>query len=52
MVKNKQKADLNKDGKLSSYEEARGSAIEKLWQNKIESKRKVVVLLLEVVVKL
>src|SRR5210317_2201838 len=26
---NKNKADLNKDGKLSSYEEARGRAIEK-----------------------
>lgn len=28
-VKNKEKADLNKDGKLSSYEKKRGIAIEK-----------------------
>jgi hypothetical protein len=28
-LKNKQKADLNKDGKLSSYEKKRGQAIEK-----------------------
>ena len=41
MVKNKQKADLNKDGKLSSYEEARGSAIEKAMakQNRVKKKR-------------
>ena len=29
MLKNKKKADLNKDGKLSGYEKARGRAIEK-----------------------
>tara|TARA_R100000231_G_scaffold53524_1_gene45010 strand:- start:419 stop:865 length:447 start_codon:yes stop_codon:yes gene_type:complete len=29
MLKNKEKADLNKDGKISSYERARGLAIEK-----------------------
>lgn len=29
MIKNKSKADLNKDGKLSSYEKKRGAAIEK-----------------------
>jgi len=28
-LKNPDKADLNKDGKLSSYEKARGAAIEK-----------------------
>lgn len=31
-LKNKQKADLNKDGKLSSYEKKRGQAIEKSMQ--------------------
>ena len=29
MLKNPKKADLNKDGKLSSYEKRRGMAIEK-----------------------
>ena len=29
VVKNRKKADLNKDGKLSSYEKTRGKAIEK-----------------------
>jgi hypothetical protein len=29
MLKNPGKADLNKDGKINSYEEARGKAIEK-----------------------
>ena len=38
-VKNKEKADLNKDGELSSYEEKRGSAIEKSMGIK-ESKTK------------
>lgn len=38
-VKNKDKADLNKDGKLSSYEKTRGSAIEKAMGIK-ESKTK------------
>ncbi len=35
---NKNKADLNKDGKLSSYEEARGRAIEKAMakQNRVK----------------
>ena len=28
MVKNKEKADLDKDGKISSYENKRGMAIE------------------------
>ena len=28
-IKNKKKADLDKDGKLSSYEKTRGKAIEK-----------------------
>ena len=38
---NKNKADLNKDGKLSSYEEARGRAIEKAMakQNRVKKKR-------------
>lgn len=31
-LKNPEKADLNKDGKLSSYEQARGAAIEKAMQ--------------------
>lgn len=37
---NKNKADLNKDGKLSSYEEARGRAIEKAMakQNRVKKK--------------
>ncbi len=38
-VKNKDKADLNKDGELSSYEKTRGSAIEKAMGVK-ESKTK------------
>lgn len=40
MVKNKSKADLNKDGKLSSYEMKRGMAIEKAMakQNKVKMK--------------
>jgi len=33
-VENKEKADLNKDGKLSDYEEARGKAIEKSMAEK------------------
>ena len=32
-VKNKEKADLDKDGKLSSYEEKRGKAIEKAMED-------------------
>lgn len=38
---NKNKADLNKDGKLSSYEEARGRAIEKAMakQNRVKKQR-------------
>ena len=38
---NKNKADLNKDGKLSSYEEARGRAIEKAIakQNRVKKQR-------------
>ena len=38
---NKNKADLNKDGKLSSYEEARGRAIEKALakQNRVKKQR-------------
>ncbi len=40
MVKNKSKADLNKDGKLSSYEMKRGMAIEKAMakQNRVKMK--------------
>ena len=40
MVKNKSKADLNKDGKLSSYEKKRGMAIEKAMakQNRVKMK--------------
>jgi len=38
MIKNKSKADLNKDGKLSSYETKRGMAIEKAMkkQNRVK----------------
>ncbi len=38
---NKNKADLNKDGKLSSYEETRGRAIEKAMakQNRVKKQR-------------
>ena len=41
MIKNKEKADLNKDGKLSSYEKKRGMAIEKAMakQNRIKKKK-------------
>ena len=40
MIKNKSKADLNKDGKLSSYEKKRGMAIEKSMaaQNRVKVK--------------
>tara|TARA_B100000242_G_scaffold64029_1_gene39276 strand:- start:1924 stop:2325 length:402 start_codon:yes stop_codon:yes gene_type:complete len=40
MIKNKSKADLNKDGKLSSYEMKRGMAIEKAMakQNRVKMK--------------
>ena len=40
MVKDKNKADLNKDGKLSSYEMKRGMAIEKAMakQNRVKMK--------------
>ena len=40
MIKNKNKADLNKDGKLSSYEEKRGMAIERAMakQNRVKKK--------------
>jgi hypothetical protein len=40
MIKNKEKADLNKDGKLSSYEKKRGMAIEKAMskQNRVKMK--------------
>ena len=34
-LKNPKKADLNKDGKLSDYEEKRGAAIEKATQNEL-----------------
>ena len=34
-LKNPEKADLNKDGKINSYEEKRGMAIEKAMANKI-----------------
>jgi hypothetical protein len=41
MIKNKSKADLNKDGKLSSYETKRGMAIEKSMkkQNRVKLER-------------
>ena len=40
MLKNPKKADLNKDGKLSSYEKRRGMAIEKAMaqQNRVKMK--------------
>ena len=40
MIANKNKAELNKDGKLSSYEEKRGMAIEKSMaaQNRVKVK--------------
>ena len=40
MLKNVRKADLNNDGKLSSYERNRGMAIEKAMskQNKVQMK--------------
>tara|TARA_R100000234_G_scaffold115793_1_gene92118 strand:+ start:288 stop:731 length:444 start_codon:yes stop_codon:yes gene_type:complete len=40
MIKNKSKADLNKDGKLSSYEKKRGMAIERSMaaQNRVKVK--------------
>ena len=40
MIKDKSKADLNKDGKLSSYEKKRGIAIEKAMaqQNRVKMK--------------
>ena len=40
MLKNKSKADLNKDGNISSYERKRGMAIEKSMsqQNRVKKK--------------
>ena len=40
MIANKNKADLNKDGKLSSYEKKRGMAIERSMaaQNRVKKK--------------
>ena len=40
MLKNKSKADLNKDGNISSYERKRGMAIEKAMsqQNRVKKK--------------
>mgnify|MGYP003153440870 CR=1 FL=1 len=40
VVKNKKKADLNKDGKLSSYEKTRGKAIEKAMGMKTGGRKK------------
>ena len=40
MLKNKQKADLNKDGKISSYEMKRGMAIEKAMKKQNRAKMK------------
>tara|TARA_R100001443_G_scaffold6250_1_gene15029 strand:- start:108 stop:551 length:444 start_codon:yes stop_codon:yes gene_type:complete len=40
MIKNKAKADLNKDGKLSSYEKKRGMAIEKAMSKQNRAKMK------------
>ncbi len=40
MIKNKSKADLNKDGKLSSYETKRGMAIEKAMKEQNRAKMK------------
>jgi len=39
-LKNPEKADLNKDGKINSYEEKRGMAIEKAMakQNRVKLK--------------
>ena len=39
-LKNPSKADLNKDGKLSSYEKTRGDAIDKAMatQNRVKKK--------------
>ena len=41
MIKNKNKADLNKDGKLSTYEKKRGMAIETAMrkQNRVKKKK-------------
>jgi hypothetical protein len=40
VLKNRQKADLDKDGKISSYEMKRGMAIEKAMsqQNRVKKK--------------
>ena len=40
MLKNPKKADLNKDGKLSSYERTRGLAIEKAMRKQNRAKMK------------
>ena len=40
ILKNKEKADLNKDGKLSSYEMKRGMAIEKAMKKQNRAKMK------------
>ena len=42
MLKNRSKADLNKDGKISSYEMKRGMAIEKSMsqQNRVKKKNR------------
>ena len=40
MLKNKKKADLNKDGKISSYEMKRGMAIEKAMAKQNRAKMK------------
>ena len=40
MLKNKEKADLNKDGKLSSYEKKRGMAIERAMSKQNRAKLK------------
>ena len=40
MLKNKKKADLNKDGKISSYEMKRGMAIEKAMKKQNRAKMK------------
>jgi len=40
MLKNRKKADLNKDGKLSSYEMKRGMAIEKAMKKQNRAKMK------------
>ena len=41
-LKNPKKADLNKDGKLSDYEETRGAAIEKNLKENEDSKDKLI----------